>query len=213
VGSALPVNPHLAEPPALAGAALGKARAAAVVVHGRGQEPAYMLDNLVARLDLGDVAYVLPGAAGNSWYPARFLAAHGANEPWLGHSLQACAEAVELARSAGIPTERIVLVGFSQGACLVADFAARNPEGWGGLAILTGALLGAEGHETPVAPQHGLPVFMSASRLDGLVPVDRVEATARAFEAAGARVTLHLDEDPEHRISDDAVAGVRALLT
>ena len=202
------MNPHLAAPPVRVGRALAKARKVAVVVHGRAQDPVYMLEHLVERLDLPDVAYVLPPAAGGSWYPARFNAPRKANEPWLGHAL----EAVEAAL-ADLTPERVVLAGFSQGGCLVADLLARAPRPYAGAAVLTGALIGPEGDVTKAGPLDGLPVYMETSRYDEWVPLERVEATAGALEAAGARVELEVADDPEHRIRDAAVAGVRALLS
>ena len=111
--------------------------------------------------------------------------------------------------AAGVPAERVVLAGFSQGGCLVADLVARTPRPYAGVALLTGALIGPEDDVTRPGPLDGLPVFMETSRYDDWVPLDRVEATARALEAAGARVELQVADDPEHRIRDAAVAGVR----
>jgi phospholipase/carboxylesterase len=113
---------------------------------------------------------------------------------------------------AGVPPQRIVIAGFSQGGCLVTDAIARNPRPYAGVALLTGALIGAEDDLTKPAPLEGLPVFMESSRHDEWVALDHVEATATALEAAGARVELQVSDDREHRIRDAAVAGVRALL-
>jgi phospholipase/carboxylesterase len=203
---------HLDVRPVLAGAPPEAARVGAVVVHGRGQDPAYMLEHLVARLAVPEVAYVLPAAAGGSWYPDRFWAPREANEPWLGQALDACEAAVHRIAAAGVPAPRIVLAGFSQGACLVADLLARRPGGFGGAAVLTGALIGPEGDVAPVPPLDGLPVFMASSRFDAWVPLARVEATADACRAAGADVELVVTEDREHVISREAVDGVRRLL-
>ena len=79
--------------------------------------------------------------------------------------------------------------------------------------MLTGALIGSEDDATEVAPLGGLPVYMETSRYDEWVALEYVEATARALESAGARVELEVADDPEHRIRDAAVAGVRALLS
>jgi phospholipase/carboxylesterase len=198
------VNPHLAAPPVSAGSPVAEARRVAVVVHGRDQDPAYMLEHLVARLDAPDVAFVLPVAAERSWYPARYFDPREANEPWLGHALAAVEAAI-----GDVEPERVVLVGFSQGGCLVAQMLARAPRRFAGAAILTGALIGPQAE---VAPLDGVPVFMETSRHDEWVALDDVEATARALEVAGARVTLEVSDDREHRIRDGAVAGVESLL-
>ena len=198
------MNPHLAVPPVTVGPPVAAARRVAVVVHGREQDPEYMLEHLVARLDAPDVAFVLPAAAERSWYPARYFEPREANEPWLGHALAALEAAI-----GDVEPERVVLAGFSQGACLVADLLARAPRRFAGAAILTGAFIGP--HPDP-AGLDGVPVFIESSRYDEWVALDDVEATAKALEAAGARVELEVSDDREHRIRDAAVAGVRALL-
>jgi phospholipase/carboxylesterase len=198
------VNPHLAAPPVTVGSPVAGARRVAVVVHGRDQDPEYVLEHLVARLDAPDVAFVLPAAADHSWYPARYFDPREANEPWLGHALAAVEAAI-----GGVEPERVVLAGFSQGACLVADLLGRAPRRFAGAAILTGAFIGP--HPEP-AGLDGVPVFMESSRYDEWVALADVEATARTFEAAGASVELQVSDDREHRIRDAAVAGVRALL-
>jgi predicted esterase len=172
-----------------------------------------MLEHLVGPLGLPDVAYVLPAAAGGTWYPDRFDAPRSANEPWLGEALAACGAALDGLAAAGVPPQRIVVAGFSQGACLAADLVARRPGACGAAALLTGALIGPDGDGTPVPPLGGLPVFMISSRRDDWVPLERVEATAAAFEQAGARVELQVTDDREHRIAPAAVDGVRRLLT
>jgi phospholipase/carboxylesterase len=199
-----------AEPPVVAGAPLASARVAAVLVHGRGQDPGYLLEHLVTPLDLADVAYVLPAAPGNTWYPDRFNAPRFVNEPWLGRALAACAAALE---RTGLPPERVVLAGFSQGACLVADFVAGAPAPYRGVALLTGALIGPDEDVTPTARLDGVPIRLVTSRHDEWVPLERVESTAQAFEAAGALVTLEVTADRDHRIGAEAVAAVRSLLT
>ena len=171
-----------------------------------------MLEHLVLRIDDPDVAYVLPAASGGSWYPGRFNESRIANEPQLGQALEATESAIAEVLDAGVPPERVVLAGFSQGACLAADLIARAPRPFAGVALLTGALIGPDDEVTRPGPLEGLPVFMESSRYDEWVPLERVEATARALEEAGARIELQVSDDRKHRIRDAAVAGVRALL-
>ena len=197
----------------MVGRAVARARRVAVVFHGRSQDPVYMLEHLVAPLDAPDVAYVLPPAAGGSWYPGRFNEPRDVNQPWLGHALEAGETVIAGLIAAGVAAERIVLAGFSQGGCLVADLLARTPRSYAGVAVLTGALIGPDSDVTRPQPLGGVPVFMETSRYDGWVPLERVEATARALEEAGARVELQVSDDPEHGIRAGAVTGVRALLS
>lgn len=204
-------NPHLAERPVLAGAALNAARAVGVLVHGRDQGPEVMLD-VAERLDLDDrVGYVLPVASGRSWYAGRYFDPVADNEPHVTWALECFEAAIDVARSGSVPLERIVLVGFSQGACLVAELVARRPRRLGGVGVLTGTLLGPDGEETEPGRLDGVPMFFGSGRYDEWIRLDRAESTALAFERAGAEVTFEVYEDPEHHVTDQAVAGVRAL--
>jgi predicted esterase len=205
-------NPHLAVPLVPAGVPLDRARMAAVLVHGRDQDEQVMLD-VVARLGLDDVAYLLPVAAGNVWYPGRYFDPLSENAPWVAWTLDALDAAVARVHAAGIEDGRLVLGGFSQGACMIAELVARRPRPWAGAAVLTGTLLGPDGGATTPARVDGLPMFFGSSRHDGWIKPERVQATADAFAEAGAQVTLELYEDREHHVNDEAVAGLRGLLS
>ncbi|MBV9838396.1 MAG: dienelactone hydrolase family protein [Solirubrobacterales bacterium] len=208
-----PDNPHLAEQPVLAGAPLDDAPLAAVLVHGREQGPEVMLD-VAERLALDDVAYVLPAAAGRSWYPARYFDPVSDNEPHVSWSLAALEAAIALARTpAARPLNRIVFGGFSQGACLVAELVARRPRPFAGVAVLTGTLLGPDGQEAEPGAVDGVPMFFASSRHDEWVPLARARSTAEAFRRAGARLEFEVYDDREHHVSDRAVDGLRRLIT
>jgi phospholipase/carboxylesterase len=210
-------NPHLATTTVLAGAPLHNARRAAIVVHGRAQTPEYMLENLVVRLGLEDVAYVLPTAAGESWYPGRFFESRSLNEPWLDHALAAIDATLARVHEAGFGDERIVLAGFSQGGCLVSEHAVRRPALYAGVAVLTGGLIGAAGETwVPAAgerPLAGLPVYFGTRDGDDWVPVDRVRSSAAVYADAGAEVSLDVREPGAHAIDAEDVVAVRRLLT
>jgi predicted esterase len=206
-----PENPHVSIEPVLAGAALREARAVAVLVHGRDQDAGVMLD-VVDRLSLDDVAYVLPVAAQRSWYPGRYFDPLEVNQPHLDWALEAYAAAVARATAAGVADPRIVLAGFSQGACLVAELIARTPRRFAGVAVLTGSLLGPDGAMTGPASLNGLPMYFGCSRYDEWIAIERAQLTARAFERAGARAILEIYEDRVHHINDHAVAALRKLL-
>ncbi len=205
-------NPHLST--GLVRAGNPDARVAAVLVHGRDLDPEFMLE-AAQRLALDDeVAYVLPRASGRSWYPGRFYDPMEDNEPWLGWSLEAIEAAVAGARGDGRALPAIALVGFSQGACIVAEHLARRPEPYGAAAILTGALFGTpDTDRMPAGSLEDLPVFFGIAEDDDWIPVDAVRDTVVAFQRAGARCELHVYDDQEHGINDDEIVAVRSLLT
>jgi phospholipase/carboxylesterase len=206
-----PTNPHLAIAPVLVGAPLERARLVAVLVHGRDQNEQVMLD-AVQRLALSDVSYTLPVAAGNSWYPNRYYDPVSENEPHLGWALAAIEAAIDAVNHSGVPDSRILVGGFSQGACLIAELTARVARPFVGVAILTGSLFGPPRERRTPVPASGLQMYCASSRHDEWVALEDAEATAAAFERAGANVVFETLDDREHLISDRAIAGLRTLL-
>lgn len=196
--------------PVLAGVPLADARMVGVLVHGRDQDEQVMLD-VADRLALSDVGYVLPVAADGRWYAGRYFDPLPVNEPELLSALDAIEAGIDLARAAGIADERIVVGGFSQGACLTAELIARRPHAYAGAAVLTGTLLGRPGEEATPPPLNGLPMFFGFSRHDDWIAPERAHATARIFTDAGARTTVEVYDDTEHVVTDAAVAGLRRL--
>lgn len=205
-------NPHGGQPIVAAGISLQKASAAMILVHGRGASSDSIL-GLAGELRRRDFAYLAPRAAGHIWYPYSFLAPLEQNEPWLGSALRLLESAVERATGSGIPVERLLLLGFSQGACLTAEFVARNPRRYGGVAVLTGGLIGPE--DTPrdyPGSLEGTPVFLGTADPDPHVPRGRVEETARVLERMGADVDLHTYPGMGHTVNEDQVEAVRSLM-
>lgn len=182
-----------------------------VLVHGRGQDEGVMLD-VAERLGIDDVAYLLPVAAGRSWYPGRYFDPLADNWSDLVLAIEACEAAVAVASAAGVGDEQIVIGGFSQGACVIAELLARRPRAFAGAAILTGSLLGRPGERITPARVDGLRVFCGLSRYDEWVALQDAQATADAFAASGASVTFETFEDRMHQITDRAVEGLRLLL-
>jgi phospholipase/carboxylesterase len=201
-------NPHLTTETLTAGNP--NAAIAAVLLHGRDQDAEWMLD-VARRIDLDDaVSYVLPRAADRSWYPGRFYDPMEDNERCLGWSLEAIEAAVA---ATARPLTRVALVGFSQGACILAEHLARRPEPYGAAAILTGALFGTPDLErVPVGSLDGLPMFFGIAEKDDWIPIEAVRDTVAAFQRAGARCELRVYDDEEHGVNDDEVAAVRGLL-
>ncbi len=204
-------NPHLAAAPLTSGPPPEEAAGAVILVHGRGAWPETMLD-LAMRLALEDVHVLVPVAAGRTWYPQRFTAPVAANEPWLSHALEACDAAVQRLAGAGWAAERIVLAGFSQGGCLTLEYAARHPRRYGGVAALTGGLIGDDSELAHPQGLAGTPVLITTAEGDEWVPRGRTEQSARILAAGGADVDLRVFEPSPHGIRPQEVDAVRALI-
>ena len=205
-------DPHAGLPVVQAGAPLGEGRGAVIMVHGRGAGPANILD-LVPRLDHPDFTYLAPTAAGRTWYPHSFMAERAANEPWLSSALRAVGRVVTDVAERGVPAERIVLLGFSQGACLTSEFAAAHAARYGGVIVFSGGLIGPPGTAwTYPGAFAGTPVFLGVSDVDSHVPKDRVEETAAVFTRMGASVDLRIYPGMGHVVQDDEISAARALL-
>jgi len=204
---------HRGQPVLAAGRPLADADAAMVLVHGRGGSAEDIL-GLAAELGRPELAYLAPQAAGHSWYPYTFLAPLQQNEPGLSSGLDQLGALVAHLEQAGIPAERVVLLGFSQGACLSLEFAARNARRYGGVVALSGGLIGPPG--TPrdyPGGLNGTPVFLGCSDRDPHIPKDRVDESAKVFERMGATVTERIYPGMGHTINEDELDFVRDLLT
>ena len=195
------------------GPELRDAAAVCILAHGRGGAPEDMA-RLAAALDVADVRYLLPAAPGNSWYPQSFMAPFAANEPFLGRSLANHAALIEGVVAAGYPAARVVLGGFSQGACLTAETLVRVPQRYGAALILTGGLIGPPGSVWPPAPAlAGTPVYLTGSEVDPHVPPGRSRESGRVLGGNGAAVELRLFADRPHMITPEEIARARAYLS
>lgn len=197
---------------ARAGAPLHRARAAMILVHGRGATAEGML-SLAEVLAQPDLAYLAPQAPGHSWYPQSFLAPFAQNEPYLTRALGIVGSTVEGLAQQGFGPERIILAGFSQGACLALEYAARNARRFGGVAGLSGGLIGPEGAPRDYAGTlDGTPVFLGCSDVDGHIPLARVKETSRVLATLGAEVVERIYPGMGHTINDDEIGQVRRLI-
>lgn len=163
-----------------------------ILIHGRGATAPSILE-LAQVLHHEGLAYLAPQAAGNTWYLYSFLSPIEQNEPGLSSGLQAIAEVLAEVEAAGIPTEKVIIGGFSQGACLASEFVARNTRRYRGLLLFSGGLIGPLG--TPQeynGSLEGTPVFLGCSTTDFHIPAERVHETAAVFETMGADVTKRL---------------------
>lgn len=207
-----PLPPHAAQPVITQGAPLDRARGAVIMVHGRNAEPRNILD-LVPRLGRPDFAYLAPAASGRAWYPLSFLAPREQNEPGISSGISVLHGLVQELAAAGIPQERIVLLGFSQGACLSSQCAVEHAGRYGGVILFSGGLIGAPGTAWDFPGDfEGTPVFLGCSDVDSHVPATRVRESAKAFERMGARVDLRLYPGMGHLANDEEIEAARAIL-
>ncbi len=200
-------------PTLFAGAPPETARTALVLLHGRGARADDMLPLAAALGATPQTAIVAPQAPGGSWYPQRFVAPLPENEPFLSQALAGLAETVAALEAAGIAAERVVLAGFSQGACLAAEFAARHARRYGALVAFSGGLIGPEGTRWAWGGSlAGTPAFLGCADADPHIPLARVEETARVLTGLGAAVTARVYRGTWHTIVPDEVAQAQALL-
>lgn len=205
-------GPHQGQRVVATGAPLRQAKGAVVMVHGRGSSPESIL-TLVPALNRPELAYLAPQAAGGAWYPESFLAPISRNEPGITSGLQAIADVLAIVRAEGVPLERTVLLGFSQGACLSLEYAARNARRYGGVATLSGGLIGPDGTPRDYAgTMDGTPVFLGCSDVDFHIPRERVEESAEVMGRLGADVTMRLYPGMGHLVNEDEIAHVQAIL-
>jgi predicted esterase len=205
-------DPHRGLPVVHAGASLDVSRAVVIMVHGRNASPANILD-LVPRLAVADCAYVAPTAADRTWYPFSFLSDLEKNEPNLSSALGVLETLVADLESKGILRSRIVLLGFSQGACLAVEFACRRPTRYGGVIGFSGGLIGPPGTAWERSGRfEATPIFLGCSDVDAHVPRVRVEASAQVFREMGADVTLRIYPGMGHVVNDDEIDYARALI-
>jgi predicted esterase len=183
-----------------------------VLVHGRGGS-AYEMLELSREFFLPGLAVLVPQAAGDSWYPCSFLVPLEQNEPGLSSGLAVLRGLLDDAADAGIKTDRVVLFGFSQGACLSLEFAARHAQRFGGIVGLSGGLIGPSG--TPRAyggSLAGTPVFLGCSDVDPHIPRARVLETADVLGELGADVTERIYPGMGHTVNRDELDAVRVML-
>jgi phospholipase/carboxylesterase len=194
------------------GAPLNQACAAMIMMHGRGASADSIL-SLAHEFDAEGFAYLAPQAANNTWYPYRFIEPIERNEPWLSSALQVIDDLITRVSVGGIPAERIVLLGFSQGACLTLEYAARHPQRYGGIVGLSGGLIGPDdtlrNYSGSLA---GTPIFIGCSDIDFHIPLDRVHEAAQVLQQLGGDVTERIYPGLDHTINQDEIDFVNGLL-
>lgn len=208
----LPQRPHAGQPVLVAGAPLAGASGAMVLVHGRGASAEDILGLGRALAPVG-WALLAPSAAGNTWYPYSFLAPREENEPFLSSALEAVGATLAQALAGGVAAKRIVIAGFSQGACLSTEFVGRNPQRYGGLLAFTGGLIGPPGEPLVLRGDlEGTPAMLFSGDPDPHVPWARVEESGRLLEEIGGRVVLRRYPGRPHTVGPDEIGLARELL-
>jgi phospholipase/carboxylesterase len=205
-------DPHRDQPVLQAGKPLAEAEGAVILLHGRGASAEDIL-GLADAFERPGLAYLAPAAAGHSWYPYSFMAPFARNEPWITSALKKIATAVEHVMGAGIPREKIIIAGFSQGACLATEFTARHAAALGGLIAFTGGLIGPPGTKFSYTGSLAQTrAFLGAGDPDPHVPWERVEESAAVLRSLGAEVTLRRYPGLPHTISRDEIEEAKKLI-
>jgi len=205
-------GPHQGQPVLHAGTPLERAKAAMIMVHGRGATAESIL-TLAPEFDQPEFAYLAPQAAGNTWYPYGFMSPIPQNEPGISSGMAALAAVLAAIAAANIPAERTMLLGFSQGACLAAEFSARHARRYGGVIALSGGLIGPDGTPRDYAGSFdGTPVFMGCSDVDPHIPKERVLDSAEVLRGLGGAVDVRLYPGMGHIVNQDEIDAVRAIM-
>jgi predicted esterase len=208
----LAADPHAGQPVLHAGARPEEARLALIMVHGRGASASDMI-GLAEEVFFEDISYFAPEAAGQTWYPYSFMAPIAQNEPGITSGLKVVDDLIASLVSQGLGADRIVLFGFSQGACLSLEFAARHARRYAAVIGLSGGLIGPEGTSREYQGSLGrTPVFLGCSDRDPHIPLARVHETAEVFRGLGASVDERIYPRMGHTVNRDEIEAVRQLL-
>ena len=195
-----------------AGVPLAEAKRVLIMTHGRGASAQSIL-SLAAELDVDDFALVAPQATGHTWYPYSFLAPEAQNEPGLSSGLAVLKQLVDTAKEAGFKSEQIYLLGFSQGACLTAEFVAQNAQSFGGVFILSGGVIGdsvkTERYKGDFA---GASIFLGCSDVDSHVLKHRVNDSTEVFKNLGANTVEKIYPNAPHSIFQDEINHINHIL-
>jgi len=207
-------GPHQKSAFARDGEAPENAIGAIILIHGRGATAPSIL-TLKHELDTEGFHLVAPQASGNTWYPNSFMAPSERNEPGISSGLQAIFNIVTDLEEKGIPKENIIILGFSQGACLASEFVARHPAKYGGLIAFSGGMIGngdsinADNYEGSLEET---PYFVGCSDNDAHIPVERVEESVGVMQKLGADVTKKIYPAMGHTIIRDEIEESQKII-
>lgn len=205
-------GPHQSIKPKEYGAPLSRAKAAMIMIHGRGATAESMF-SLADEFAQPDFHYLAPQAQNHTWYPNSFLQPKENNQPGLSSGLQRIYDLLEQIKEAGISSEKIILLGFSQGACLATEFAARHPQRLGGVVGFSGGLIGPEIDDSLyTGSMEQTPVFLGCSNIDPHIPKERVDETEAVLKKLNANVTKTIYPGMPHTVNDDEIKTVRGMM-
>ena len=205
-------DPHRGQRVLFAGAPLNEAKAAMIMLHGRGADAADII-GLSSALAREDVAYLAPDAAGHAWYPRPFMTPTAGDEPYLTSALGIISHLLGEIGLAGVPVERTIVLGFSQGACLTLEFAARHARRYGGVCALSGGLIGERVDPAAYSGSlAGTPVFVGCSDVDPHIPLARVQESTAVMAQLGGDVTERIYPRMGHTVIPDEVAQVQRII-
>ncbi len=206
------MEPDAGQPIEVTGRPLGDGRAVMIMIHGRDAAPVNILQ-LVDSLSHPEFTFMAPAAANNTWYPYSFMADKEQNEPGISSGLAVIDGVVTDVVNNGIPKDHIILLGFSQGACLTAEYAVEHADRFGGVIVYSGSLIGPPGTAWAYGGSfEGTPIFMGCSDVDAHVPLERVEQGAAVYERMGAVVTKRIYPSMGHLANDDEMAFTQDLM-
>ena len=201
----IPTGPHQGQKVYTSGKPLAEAKAAMILIHGRGASAPSILE-LANLLHHPDMSYLAPQAANSTWYPYSFLSPIPQNEPGITSGLQVITDLLRMIEEAGIPKNKIILAGFSQGACLSSEYLARNPDRYGGLLAFSGGVIGPlDMARNDSGDLKQTTIFLGCSDIDAHIPLRRVEETADIFHNLNGRVNKQIYPNMPHTINQDEI--------
>ena len=206
------MQPHEGRPVEAAGEPLGESHAVMIMVHGRNAAPRNILD-ICQVLDRPGFTYLAPAAADNTWYHFSFMAERERNEPGITSGLNVLAGLVDDVVARGIRPDHIMLLGFSQGACLAGEFAVRHAQRFGGVVMYSGGLIGPPGTTWDYPGNFdGTPVLLGCSDVDSHVPKERVDESAAVFERMGAAVDKRIFPGMGHTVNVEEIRLTQRMM-
>jgi predicted esterase len=208
----IPVGPHAGQRVLRGGVPVREAARAVIAIHGRGANA----DDIIGvsqAIDASRTAWVAPDASSHTWYPYSFLMPVEQNQPFLDSAISVVGGLLQHLEDSGIPAEKTVLLGFSQGACLASEFVARHPQRYGGLVVFSGGLIGAS--IDPAEYSGSLaetPVYGGCSDIDPHIPLERFEATGQILASLGGAVDFRVYPGMGHTIGLDEITAAKFLI-